>query len=228
MARILLIEDDVGIHKVLSYNLKQSHHEVLSAHRGREGLDLARSRHPDLVLLDLMLPDLPGTKICTALRSEKATERLPIIMLTARGDEIDRVLGLELGADDYVVKPFSVRELLLRVEALLKRSQPALEVQPVVEFGDLKIDRAAHRVWVSDRSVSLTALELKLLCTLYDRRRSVSTREVLLDEVWGSDSDITARAVDTHVQRLREKLGTAAAYVETVRGIGYRFVESTR
>ncbi len=229
MARILLIEDDVGIHKVLSYNLKLARHEVISAHRGREGLELARARRPDLVLLDVMLPDLAGTKICTALRSDKTTERLPIIMLTARGDEIDRVLGFELGADDYVVKPFCVRELMLRLEALLRRCKVTLEPPPaLIEFGALKIDRAAHRVWVSERAVALTAIEFKLLCSLYDRRRSVSTREALLDEVWGSDSEITARAVDTHVQRLREKLGTAAAYVETVRGVGYRFVESTR
>jgi len=138
MARILLIEDDIGIHKVLSYNLKLARHDVVSAHRGREGLELARGRRPDLVLLDVMLPDLPGTKICSALRSDKATERLPIIMLTARGDEIDRVLGFELGADDYVVKPFCVRELMLRIEALLRRCKAAVDPQPtLVEVGAL-------------------------------------------------------------------------------------------
>lgn len=228
MARILVIEDDHGIQKVLSYNLQKAEHEVRAALSGREGLELARTQPHDLVVLDLMLPDISGTQICAVLKAERATAQIPILILTARGETMDRVLGLELGADDYVVKPFAVRELMLRIAALLRRCQP----QPrdtqasIIEFGDLKIDREAHEVWVRGKTVALTAIEYKLLCALYDRRNRVSTRETLVDEIWGSDSLVTYRAVDTHVQRLREKLGTGARYVETVRGFGYRFSNS--
>jgi two-component system phosphate regulon response regulator PhoB len=227
MARILLIEDDEGIHKVVSYNLQRAHHEVVSGHRGREGLELARTRGPDLVVLDLMLPDLPGTQICASLKADRATARIPIIILTARGDERDRVHGLELGADDYVVKPFSVQELMLRIAALLRRCQAAAEPPTkVIDFGDLRIDRDGHEVWVRGSRVALTAIEYKLLCMLYDRRSRVSSRESLVNEIWGLDKEVTSRAVDTHVQRLREKLGCVACYVETVRGFGYRFAAS--
>jgi two-component system phosphate regulon response regulator PhoB len=148
-------------------------------------------------------------------------------MLTARGEEVDRVMGFELGADDYVVKPFSVRELMLRITAVLRRFGAADGAQTdVVEFGCLRVDRQAHRIWVSDSEVELTALEFKLLLTLYDRRNRVQTRTALLDDVWGIQADITTRTVDTHVKRLREKLDRAREYVETVRGVGYRFVST--
>ena len=148
------------------------------------------------------------------------------MMLTAKGEEIDRVVGFELGADDYVVKPFSVRELVLRVQAVLRRASAEEQPQAIVEFGVLRIDRDAHRAWVDGKEVELTALEFKLLVMLYDRRNRVQTREALLQDVWGIDADMTTRTVDTHVKRLREKLGPAGEYIETVRGVGYRFADS--
>jgi two-component system phosphate regulon response regulator PhoB len=228
MARILVIEDEEDLQRVLDYNLRQAGHEVLGVKRGDEGLRLAREAKPDLVLLDLMLPDISGTEICKALKDTSGTRSIPVIMLTARGEEIDRVVGFELGADDYVVKPFSVRELLLRIQAILRRGKndaPGDE-QAMIEFGRLRIDREAHRIWVDEQEVELTALEFKLLLMLYDRRNRVQTRSALLDDVWGIQADITTRTVDTHVKRLREKLEAARDYVETVRGVGYRFVGS--
>lgn len=226
MARILVVEDEQDLQQVLEYNLRQAGHEPLGAMRGRDALELARSRRPDVILLDLMLPDLAGTELCRTLKSEPATRQIPIIMLTAKGEEIDRVVGFELGADDYVVKPFSIRELLLRIQAVLRRSvpEPAAEPENRVEFGCLVFDRAAHRAWVADQELELTALEFKLLVTLYDRRDRVQSRATLLDDVWGISADITTRTVDTHVKRLREKLASARDYIETVRGVGYRFV----
>lgn len=225
MARIVVIEDEADLQQVLEYNLRQDGHTVYLASRGRQGLDLCRERAPELVLLDLMLPDLAGTEVCRALRAEPATRTTPIVMLTARAEEIDRVVGFELGADDYVTKPFSMRELLLRVKAVLRRAGGELEPASVVQFGRLRIEREAHRVWVDDREVVLTALEFRLLVLLHERKNRVQSRETLLEDVWGMDSDVTTRTVDTHVKRLREKLGPAAGYVETVRGAGYRFAD---
>jgi two-component system phosphate regulon response regulator PhoB len=228
MAKVLVIEDERDLVQVLTYNLKQAGHEALSAERGAEGLRLAQEHHPDLVLLDLMLPDIAGTEVCRVLKDEAATRSIPVIMLTARGEEIDRVVGFELGADDYIVKPFSVRELMLRIQAVLRRAQsetpPPAEL--LIEFGCLKIDREAHRVWVHAKEIELTALEFRLLLTLYERRNRVQSRATLLDDVWGIQADITTRTVDTHVKRLREKLDDARDYVETVRGVGYRFKDS--
>lgn len=225
MAKVLVIEDERDLQQVLCYNLKQAGHEPLSAERGLDGLRLAKSELPDMVLLDLMLPDLSGTEVCRALKEDPATRGMPVMMLTARGEEIDRVVGFELGADDYVVKPFSVRELMLRIQAILRRAKGAESAvtEPMIEFGCLKIDREAHRVWVEGHEIELTALELRLLLTLYERKNRVQTRTALLDDVWGIQADITTRTVDTHVKRLREKLEAARDYVETVRGVGYRF-----
>jgi two-component system, OmpR family, phosphate regulon response regulator PhoB len=224
VASILVIGDEPDLLQVLTYNLQQAGHEVTGTGRGQEGLRLARERHPDLVLLDLMLPDVPGTDVCKALKEDRSTRRIAVVMLTARGEEIDRVVGFELGADDYIVKPFSVRELLLRIQAILRRGKVAPETdEPRILFGCLEIDRAAHRVWVDAVEIELTALELRLLMTLYDRRNRVQTRSALLDDVWGIQADITTRTVDTHVKRLREKLERARDYIETVRGVGYRF-----
>jgi two-component system phosphate regulon response regulator PhoB len=226
MASILIVEDEPDLRDVLEYNLRQAGHETVAAASASEALRLVKARQPDLVVLDLMLPDRPGTDVCRELRAGAATRGLPILMLTARAEEIDRVVGFELGADDYVTKPFSMRELLLRVAALLRRSQGgAEEPSPLVRFGRLRVDRAAHRVWVDEQEVELTALELRLLLMLHDRKNRVQSRETLLEEVWGLSSDITTRTVDTHVKRLREKLGPAASYIETVRGAGYRFAE---
>ncbi len=226
MAAILVIEDEADIQAVLDYNLKEAGHDVLTATHGKDGLRLAREQHPDLVLLDLMLPDVPGTEVCRALKEDPATRSTPVVMLTARDAEIDRVVGFELGADDYVTKPFSVRELLLRIRAILRRSESSPAPGASIEFGCLRIDREAHRVWVQSDEMELTALEFKLLVTLYERRNRVQSRSALLDSVWGMDTRISTRTVDAHVKRLREKLGAAREYVETVRGVGYRFADA--
>ena len=224
MSRILVIEDEADLQQLLDYNLKQAGHEVLAALRAADGLQLARDHLPELVVLDLMLPDLSGTEVCKALKGDPRTRDIPVLMLTAKGEEIDRVLGFELGAEDYVVKPFSVRELLLRIQALLARRNPARAENPApLSFGVLRIDEPARRVWVEDREIELTPIEFKLLLTLSARRNRVQTRAALLDEVWGIDAELTTRTVDTHMKRLREKLGPARDYIQTVRGVGYRF-----
>ncbi len=224
MARVLVIEDEADLREVLDYNLRKEGHRVTMTGTGAEGLRLARELQPDLILLDLMLPDTTGTAVCKTLKKEQATREIRVIMVTAKGEEIDRVVGFELGADDYVVKPFSVRELLLRVNAVLRRKDAT--TTDFVEFGDLRIDPAAHRAWVAGNEITLTTLEFKLLLTLYERKNRVQTRSVLLSDIWGIEADITTRTVDTHVKRLREKLKAVGRYIETVRGVGYRFTDS--
>jgi two-component system, OmpR family, phosphate regulon response regulator PhoB len=225
MAFILVVEDEADLQQILVYNLRQSGHEVLAASRGEDALAQLKVRVPDLIVLDLMLPGMSGTDVCRMVKNDPATRHVAVVMLTAKGSEIDRVVGFELGADDYVVKPFSVRELALRIQAILRRPQatPHDTGTRAVDFGKLRIDRDAHRVWVEGQEAPLTALEFRLLCLLYDRRDRVQSRAALLDEVWGVSSDLETRTVDTHVKRLREKLGAAGSYVETVRGVGYRF-----
>jgi two-component system, OmpR family, phosphate regulon response regulator PhoB len=225
MPRVLLVEDEDDLREILAYNFRSAGFDVACAARGRDALRLARDPVPDLVLLDLMLPDISGLEVCRTLKADPITRDTPILVLTAKGEEMDRVVGFELGADDYVVKPFSVRELLLRAQAILRRGRTApAEASRDAVFGVLRIDRGAHRVWVGEDAVELTALELRLLLVLFDRRDRVQTRTVLLDDVWGIKADVTTRTVDTHVKRLREKLGAAGDYVETVRGVGYRFI----
>jgi two-component system, OmpR family, phosphate regulon response regulator PhoB len=226
MASILVIEDEPDLLHLLDFNLAQAGYSVIAVSSGTEGLAAAGRELPQLILLDLMLPDMSGTDVCRALKVEPTTRGIPVVMVTARGEEVDRVVGFELGADDYVVKPFSIRELLLRVQAILRRNkrEPEVAQSELVEFGRLRFDRGAHRVWVNAREIELTALEFRLLVTLHDRKNRVQTRAALLDEVWGIQADITTRTVDTHVKRLREKLEGARDYVETVRGVGYRFV----
>jgi two-component system phosphate regulon response regulator PhoB len=226
MAKILVIEDEADIREVLDYNLKNAGHEVVEAERGMDGLRLVREREPDLVLLDLMLPDMSGTEVCRTIKDNPATRSLPVVMLTARSEEIDRVVGFEIGADDYITKPFSVRELVLRVRAVLRRREQTGSEPLNIEFGHMRVDRAAHRVWVDGEEVELTALEFKLLLTLYERRNRVQSRGALLDHVWGIETKISTRTVDAHVKRLREKMGSARDYIETVRGVGYRFAET--
>jgi two-component system phosphate regulon response regulator PhoB len=224
MARILVVEDEKDLQEVLAYNLGKAGHEVIVVGLGKEALERTARDAPDLILLDLMLPDMPGTDVCRTLKGDPATRHIPVVMLTAKGEEIDRVVGFELGADDYVAKPYSMRELTLRLAAILRRrAPPATDGPGLFVFGRLRVDREGHRVWVDAQEVALTALELRLLCTLYDRRGRVQSRAVLLDEVWRMSSDVNTRTVDTHVKRLREKLGDAGAYLETVRGVGYRF-----
>ena len=225
MARILIVEDEKDLQEVLAYNLRQAGHTPILAADGREALAAIEAQPPDLVLLDLMLPDMSGTDVCRALKSDAATRHIPVVMLTAKGEEIDRVVGFELGADDYVVKPYSMRELTLRVQAILRRrTAPTDGPAGLTAFGRLRVDREAHRVWVDGAEVALTALELRLLCTLYERRSRVQSRSVLLDDVWSVSGENATRTVDTHVKRLREKLGPVGSYIETIRGIGYRFV----
>src|SRR5262245_60650799 len=221
---VLVIEDEVDLAATLEYNLRAEGFKTRVVHSGREGLSAATTDPlPDIIVLDLMLPDLSGTEICRRLREGERTRDIPVIMCTAKGEEIDRVVGFEVGADDYVVKPYSVRELILRIRALLRRSHRVEGEPSLIRFGRLKIDRDAHRAWVDEAEVGLTALEFRLLHAFLSRRGRVQTRDALLSDVWGIDADVTTRTVDTHVKRLREKLGEAGAYIETLRGVGYRF-----
>lgn len=225
---ILVIEDEKDLVAALEYNLEREGYQTRSALTGRAGLELADQEPlPDAVVLDLMLPDISGIEVCRQLRASKKTQHIPVLMLTAKSEEIDRVVGFEVGADDYVVKPFSVREVMLRVRALLRRQQPREEVEgSEIAFGRLRLDSGGHRAWVDDQETVLTALEFRLLTTLLSRRGRVQTRERLLQDVWGIEADVTTRTVDTHVKRLRQKLGGAGEYIETLRGVGYRFKET--
>jgi len=228
MAHLLLIEDEADLQKILEFNLRQAGHEVSSSLRGRQGVQLAKERMPELIVLDLMLPDMAGTEVCKLLKKDAATQAIPILILTAKGEEIDRILGFELGADDYLTKPFSIRELLLRIDAILRRARGENVAQLPIRFGRLRIEREAHRVFIDEKEVELTAIEFRLLTTLYERRNRVQSRTSLLDHVWGIEADITTRTVDTHVKRLREKMGPAGEYIETLRGVGYRFAASPK
>ena len=221
---ILIVEDERDLLDTLDYNLQREGYRTRCAATGGEAIALANERPlPDLVVLDLMLPDIPGTEVCRSLRANELTRHVPVIMVTAKGEEIDRVVGFEMGADDYVTKPFSVRELALRIRAILRRAQAPEPEGEHLDFGRLRVDTSAHRCWVSGEEVQLTALEFKLLTTLMKRRGRVQTREVLLTDVWGFSADVTTRTVDTHVKRLRQKIGDAGGYIETLRGVGYRF-----
>jgi two-component system phosphate regulon response regulator PhoB len=224
MARILVIDEDPDIRRVLDKALGLDGHEGLFAPSGAEGIELARREDPDLVLLEWSLPDRTGAEVARTLKQAPGARDVPFVFVTRKGDEADRIRGFELGAADYVVKPFSARELALRVRAVLRRSEGVTRGKSVA-FGCLRIDAAAHRVWVEDREIELTLLEFKLLLALYENRDRVQTRAALLDRAWGLDVNITTRTVDTHIKRLRDKLGKAGAYVQTVRGIGYRFAE---
>ena len=224
-ALILIVDDESDLVDTLAYSLRREGYRTDTALTGGAALSAAERETPDLIILDLMLPDISGTEVCRRLRAAPATREVPVIMLTARGEEIDRVVGFEVGADDYVVKPFSVRELVLRIAAILRGSTRG-SAEKGVSFGILRLDHERHQVWVDDEQVTPTALEFKLLATLLERKGRVQSRDVLLADVWGTDISVTTRTVDTHVKRLREKLGRAGAYVETVRGVGYRFREN--
>jgi two-component system, OmpR family, phosphate regulon response regulator PhoB len=228
MALILLIEDDTDLVLLLEHNLRQRGHTVLTTGLGQEGLRLAQKHRPDLVLLDLMLPDVDGIDTCRAIRKSAETSEIGIVILTAKDAEADRIAGFEAGALDYVVKPFSVRELLLRVQAVLRSRRGLTRGATQHRFGSLRIDKGAHMVWVRGRSVELTPLEFKLLLALYEGRDRVHTRETLLTDVWGLTVSPTLRTVDVHVANLREKLGPAGRYIETVRGYGYRFARDEK
>ena len=222
---ILVIEDEPDIRRNLEYNLGREGFNASSVGSLDEAGEKLKSKKFDLILLDLMLPDGSGLDLCKKIKSNSETEATPIIILTAKDDEVDKVVGFELGADDYVTKPFSVRELILRVKAILKRSdtktKEVLEVER--QFGDLKIDVDSHEVHVDSQLIELTALEFRLLKELVDKRGRVQSRDQLLSEVWGYNAEVTTRTVDTHIKRLREKLGSMGRYVQTIRGVGYKF-----
>jgi two-component system, OmpR family, phosphate regulon response regulator PhoB len=225
-SKILIVEDESDLVGVLEYNLRREGYDVESVLTGSQAISrLVGRTPPDLVILDLMLPDISGLDVCRQMREDEDLAQVPVLMLTAKGAEADRVSGFELGADDYVTKPFSVKELMLRIRALLRRAGAGPRA-PVMEFGVLRVDREAHRVWVANAEVALTVLELALLNTLMERKGRVQTRDRLLGDVWDIHADVTTRTVDTHVKRLREKLGEAGDYIETVRGVGYRFRET--
>ncbi|MBX3274393.1 MAG: response regulator transcription factor [Sandaracinaceae bacterium] len=221
--RILIVDDEPDLVELLEYNLRQSGYTVTTARDGASAFAEVRRQPPDLILLDLMLPDVSGTEVCRRLKKDASTEGIPVLMITARSEEIDRVVGFELGADDYITKPFSPREVVLRVQAVLRRARPRHESsEDRMVFGTLEIDVPRHRVLVDDEEVPLTALEFKLLYDLASRRGRVQSRDALLERVWGYAPGIETRTVDTHVKRLREKLGSARDTIETVRGVGYR------
>ena len=225
--KILVIEDEPDIRRNLEYNLSREGFSVSAAASISEANTLLASTDYNLILLDLMLPDGSGLDLCKSIKSNSDTESIPIIILTAKDDEVDKVVGFELGADDYVTKPFSVRELILRVKAVLKRGSKKKEIVEVVrQFGDLKIDVDSHEVHVDDTKINLTALEFRLLRQLVDTRGRVQSRDQLLSDVWGYSAEVTTRTVDTHVKRLREKLGPIGKYVQTIRGVGYKFARS--
>ena len=225
--KILIIEDEPDIRRNLEYNLSREGFSISTAASISEANTLLASTDYNLILLDLMLPDGSGLDLCKSIKSNSDTESIPIIILTAKDDEVDKVVGFELGADDYVTKPFSVRELILRVKAVLKRGSKKKEIVEVIrQFGDLKIDVDSHEVHVDDTKINLTALEFRLLRQLVDTRGRVQSRDQLLSDVWGYSAEVTTRTVDTHVKRLREKLGPMGKYVHTIRGVGYKFARS--
>lgn len=238
--RVLVIEDESDIRDLLSYNLESSGYQVKTAETGQHGLAAFESFTPDVVLLDLMLPDLSGTEICRRIRANTDGAQPAIIMLTAKGEEIDRVVGFEVGADDYVVKPFSVRELLLRVNAVLRgrvssggaasarRAVPPATSLPRRKYtvGPLRVDVDGHYVFVKQSEIHVSAIEMRLLVYLIEHRGRVRSREDLLEDVWGYKPGVSTRTVDTHVKRLRDKLGSAGGLIETVRGTGYRLADS--
>ena len=221
--KILVVDDEPDALEVLAFKLKEAGYLPLLARDGARALALAREEQPAVVILDLMLPEVDGLEVCKLLRREPRTATIPVIMLTARAAEMDRVLGLELGADDYVTKPFSPRELVLRIRKLLARAKAAEEPVAHLRFNELEIDAARHAVTVGGSPVELTATEFRLLEILVRRRGRVQTRDRLLQDVWGYENPIDSRTVDTHMRRLREKIGAAADYLETIRGVGYRF-----
>ncbi len=223
--RILIIEDDKHISKLVKFNLEKANYECDIFSTGEKALEALDSRPIDLILLDIMLPGMDGYEICRAIKEKEKLKNIPIIMLTAKGEEVDRIVGLELGADDYIVKPFSPRELVLRVKAILKRGKAEDIKKDVLMAGDVSIDIPKHRVTVKDKSLELTQMEFNLLVTLIERRGRVQTRERLLSDVWNMDTNIDTRTIDTHIKRLREKLGKSGRSIETVRGLGYKFKE---
>ena len=221
--KVLVVDDEPDALELVAFNLKSAGLDVITASDGTEALKRATQHTPDLIVLDVMLPEVDGLEVCKVLRRDPKTSGIPILMLTAKAAEIDRVLGLELGADDYVTKPFSPRELVLRVKRLLRGAKTPEKTPDRFEWKELEVDIARHRVTVKGKPIELTATEFKLLTLLIERRGRVQSRDQLLQDVWEYEATIDTRTVDTHMRRLREKLGGASKYLDTVRGVGYRF-----
>ena len=221
--KIYIIEDEPDIRETLVYNFQKENFEVNSSGNGIKGLEDIKIKKPDVLILDLMLPDISGLEICRKIKNDDQLKNISIIMLTAKGDEVDRIVGFELGADDYVTKPFSIRELILRVKVLQKKQSENIDSDKLLNIGQISMDLDAHSVSIDKKQIILTALEFKLLKHLAQRKGRVQTRDQLLGDVWGYSSEVTTRTVDTHIKRLREKLGSACNYIQTIRGVGYRF-----
>ena len=222
---ILIVDDEPDVVDLLVFNLQKAGFKTVTAADGNVALQKVRTEMPALIVLDLMLPGLNGTEVCRQLKANPKTAGIPILMLTAKAEEVDRIVGLELGAEDYLTKPFSPRELILRIKTILRRSAGTPVASEVIKLNDLVVDIAKHEVTFKGKPIELTATEFKLLVLLLERRGRVQTRDVLLTDVWGYEGDVDTRTVDTHVRRLREKLGKAADWIETIRGVGYRFNE---
>ncbi len=222
---ILIVDDEPDVVDLLVFNLQKAGFKTVTAADGNVALQKVRTEMPALIVLDLMLPGLNGTEVCRQLKANPKTAGIPILMLTAKAEEVDRIVGLELGAEDYLTKPFSPRELILRIKTILRRSAGTPVASEVLKLNDLVVDIAKHEVTFKGKPIELTATEFKLLVLLLERRGRVQTRDALLTDVWGYEGDVDTRTVDTHVRRLREKLGKAADWIETIRGVGYRFTE---
>lgn len=224
--RILIVEDEKNIAKLIRYNLEKSGYDCMQAKSGEDALEILGKHHIDLVILDIMLPGMDGLEICRRIKQDDKLKNISVVMATAKGEEVDRIVGFELGADDYIVKPFSPRELVLRVKAILKRSRKEESKKELLTIENIAVDIPKHMVTVKDKEIELTKMEFNLLVTLIERRGRVQTRDSLLSDVWGIDSMVDTRTVDTHIKRLREKLGRAGDIIETVRGIGYKLREA--
>lgn len=224
--RILIVEDEKNIAKLIRYNLEKDGYTCAAAKTGEEAISILKKENFDLIILDIMLPGIDGFDVCRSIKQDNRLKNIPIIMLTAKGEEVDRIVGLELGADDYIVKPFSPRELTLRVKAVLKRNGKEESKKELITIENITVDIPKHKVTVKDKEIEFTKMEFKLLVILMERRGRVQTRDRLLSDVWGMDSMVDTRTVDTHIKRLREKLGRAGAIIETVRGIGYKLRET--
>lgn len=220
--KILIVEDDRNISKLVRYNLEKADLECLTCICGEEAFEILDQKPIDLIILDIMLPKMDGLSVCREIRNNERLKHIPILILTAKGEEIDRVVGLELGADDYMVKPFSPRELVLRVKAILRRKRTVETKKDILAIGDICVDIPRHKATVKDKEIELTAMEFKLLTVLMERRGRVQTRDTLLADVWGMSSEIYTRTIDTHVKRLRQKLGKAGKRIETIVGVGYK------
>jgi len=220
--KILIVEDDPNISKLVEYNLQKSGFKTTSVDSGEKAIAMLQKDKFHLAILDIMLPGMDGLEICKKIKNNKKLSDMKILMLTAKGEEVDKVLGFELGVDDYVVKPFSPRELVLRVKAILRRNET---VKDLILCDGIKIDVKNHDVFVDNKKTELTAMEFKLLVTLVENKGNVQTRDYLLEEVWSSSSDITTRTIDTHIKRLRQKIGKYGKKIETVRSLGYRYID---